>query len=516
MSYLNTILKMRNANNIIFALIIIYLTLFSNLAGADNAVKKYDISANLYHSDFLSPELILKPVLLNGISQVSNNKITQGLVNIEIIDTSLGSINLSRIATGDSPTLFETYVLQVLYGASRTVDFYSSLGIKVLPINIELQNPNTPPLAAASGNKVSLLKLKSLEKVAGSSLNIRDSIPMISDIIFHEVTHLIQGKKTGELSSGLLGSTTYEGHANLMTYMISGRTDLGSLPGRPPGMKVHSGAVFGYQITNTAAPTTYNNYEPFSSILVQIHRLVLRKTENVEMTLASHLAVSKVYFNIVMEADGSETYQALAKKIVRDLKRIKLITDVDINSIQIWFLNRGLDLNQSDDEGYTGGLLINNRPPDREDRWLKKETLSSNSATPIIQIQSQFFKLNRTLKLPIMAVLSSEHSLPLANKFMNEKLAATLQMNPNPSAEQVQHIFIQGLIEAAKSGVDLGGVTVLGGVAVIDEKTRLIKMQATKSKLTNCSTGEILVAPLTLFDATGINFGQLTLPFICK
>lgn len=475
----------------------------------------YSLSAQLYYSDVNQPNITLKSISFSNIIQVNPNKISSGNIDLEIVDTSLGSIDLSHIAAGETPSLMETYALQVLYAGVRAADFYQKLGVKIGVLHLKIQDPSVPPFASRMSDTLSFNKLNSLEKQADSHLNIRDFIPMISDVVFHEMTHFVQGKKTMLLESGLLGTTSYEGHANLMAYMICGRTDLGVLPGDDDPMRAFSRDKFGFQIANghDHVPLAYKDYEPFSSVLVQIHDLILSRGRNDAERLEMHMKIAKVFLNIVMEADGSETFQMLSNRTLKELSVSNLTSQDDSVQIKKMYVDRGLSIDDPKNEGYIGGLLINHNPPDRGDGWLRSETIRNKILNPVIDVQDQFWTVHSEISGPITGILVSEASLQVATKIMQDKYVELIKTSPNPTSTQLQSLYVDSIKIAGLQGVDIGGITVKNAVLQITKDIKSI--QFTSDKSGQCNSNAVLLSPLVLFDSNGNQFGQLTLPFIC-
>lgn len=267
-------------------------------------------------SDINDPVGRITKYNIADIAQPTLSTIKKGKITLELVDQSLGDLNVRRIRETGQLTLLERYAIQVMYAAERAFEFYQAIGIVLPEVTIRIQDPSTPPLAVRSGSMLSFTRLKSLEKVDGSVLNVRDFIPMISDVVSHEMTHFAQGAATMRLNAGRLGATAYEGHANLMAYMMVGRTDLGVLPGESADMRVYvpvSEAKFGRMNGGN-----YDSYRAFSSVLVDIHKMVLAKAATPQAKDDLHKKLSRIYFDLAASASGEETYQALALKVIGD------------------------------------------------------------------------------------------------------------------------------------------------------------------------------------------------------
>jgi len=503
------------------ALVAMCLLVGLNAYGADNCQTLFMAEGNrpprvlidVADSDINDPTGRLKKFDIADVTQPTSSIIKKGKITLELVDQSLGDLNIKRIRDSGQLTLLERYAFQVMYSAEKAFDFYQGIGITLPEVTIKIQDPATPPLAARTGNTLTFTRLKSLEKVEGSVLNLRDFIPMISDVVSHEMTHFAQGDATMRLMSGRLGATAYEGHANLMAYMMVGRTDLGVIPGKSAEMRVFvptSEAKFG-RINGG----NYDAYRAFSSVLVGIHKMVLERAASPEGKDDLHRKMSKIYFDLVGSANGNETYQALSIKVISQLRRTRILDSKMLSVIRNLFLERGLDLSKKESEGYIAGALVNGNTPDRGRVLMIQDAKAQGVSEPTVELQEGFLN-DPDIQLPITGIVVGEATFFKANEIMAKKYQDLVAKGIVPTPEMAAGALTSSLIEVGKDGVDLGGVIVLDNVVNFDRQKRQFSFRSREgTDRTKCFLG-FSEANLLLWDARKRMVGQVSLPFICK
>lgn len=260
---------------------------------ANAASDRSSVHVPVFDSDFLHPEVHHAQFDLSGVTQNSPNRLELGQIHLELVDQTLGDLNLARIiaSNGQTLNLNERYALEVLFACKRAFDFYEQIGFPLPQIALKIQDPSLPfpPIASQGPGFIKIYRISDPQTINGRVHPFTDFIPFIFDVVAHEVSHHAQrthlrnpaADPSDPRNHVRLGPTMLEGHADLMAYMISGRPDLGPLPNNNSKVK-HAyfkadqpEGIFGRIVD------TYESYAPFSSVLVELHDRLVAKASSV-------------------------------------------------------------------------------------------------------------------------------------------------------------------------------------------------------------------------------------------
>jgi len=462
------------------------------------------LQLTLFHSDTFDAKLSRRPVIFPNVIQMQPNQITDGKIKITVASMGSRKLNIDSLRRPSArPNELELYLLQILYALQSAKNFYSAIGIQIPPLDVTIEDPQTPPMANAGGQSIRFAKLS-------DRYPFRKLIPMIGDVAIHELTHIAQGQHKVRLIDSRLGLSSFEGHANLMTYLITGRTDLGILNGEP-GMRVLTNDKFG-----RVPGGNYNSYQPFSSVLVKLHRFILRKATSPDRKFELHRRISRIYFEMLTKQRVDDGYQDLLKNTIHELNQNGLLSAQDFQTVEKILRQHGISLATRLHDGYTAAILVNGLSPDSAGSWLLHHAKSKSFFNPRVRLQKGVFE-EVPKHQPIFGfVLHGPTAFARASVLINSQLEK-LSANPGETSRppDLKKLQFQALQQIAKEGTDLGGVFVEQAILTFHNDQELEVRAKNGRDRAPCLNGFVM-GLLMVLTSDGTEIGQAPLPFACR